>query len=63
MERLTETDLDNEAGDVGAILRRIEAGRRYLMEDQSSISKGVQVLSNVHDISCVLLRLLKTSRL
>jgi hypothetical protein len=52
------------AGDVGAILRLNAAGRRYLIEDGSSISKGVDVLSRVNnDINCLLLHLLENPRL
>jgi hypothetical protein len=62
MERLPSIRL--EAGDVGAILRLNEAGRRYLIEDGSSISKGVEVLSRVNnDINCVFLHLLENPRL
>jgi hypothetical protein len=51
-------------GDVGAILRLNAAGRRYLIEDGSSISKGVEVLSRVNDdINCVFLHLLENPRL
>jgi hypothetical protein len=57
-------DLDNEARDVGAILRLNEAGRRYLIEDGSSVSKGVDVLSRVNDdINCAFLHLLENPRL
>jgi hypothetical protein len=43
-----------------AILRLNSAGRRYLVEDGSSISKGVDVLSVVSDdINCVFLHLLE----
>jgi hypothetical protein len=49
---------------VGAILRLNEAGRRYLIEDGSSISKGVEVLIRVNnDTNCVLLHLLENPRL
>jgi hypothetical protein len=45
---------------VEAILRLNGAGRRYLIEDGSSISKGVDVLSAVNDdIDCVFLHLLE----
>jgi hypothetical protein len=45
---------------VKAILRLNGAGRRYLIEDGSSVSKGVDVLSAVNDdINCVLLHLLE----
>jgi hypothetical protein len=54
----------NQARDVGAILQLNEAGRRYLIEDGSSISKGVEVLSRVSDdINCVFLHLLENPRL
>jgi hypothetical protein len=61
LERLPSIGL---VGDVGAILRLNEAGRRYLIEDGSSISKGVDVLSRVNnDINCVFLHLLENPRL
>jgi hypothetical protein len=64
LESLPDIDLDNEAGDVGAILRLNGAGRRYLIEDGFSISKGVEVLSRVNnDINCVFLHLLENPRL
>jgi hypothetical protein len=51
-------------GDVDTILRLNEAGRRYLVEDGSSISKGVEVLSaRSHDINCVFFHLLENPRL
>jgi hypothetical protein len=60
MERIPEID----TGDVGAILRLNEAGRRYLIQDGSSISKGVVVLGRVNnDINCVFLHLLENPRL
>jgi hypothetical protein len=53
-----------EAGDVAAILRLNAAGRRYLIEDGGSISKGVEVLSAVrNEIDCVFLHLLENPRL
>jgi hypothetical protein len=49
---------------VKAILRLNSAGRRYLIEDGSSISKGVGVLSAVSDdINCVFLHLLENPSL
>jgi hypothetical protein len=64
MESLPGIDLEKEARDVGAILRLNGAGRRYLIEDGSSISKGVKVLSAVRsDINCVFLHLLENPRL
>jgi hypothetical protein len=51
-------------GTVKAILRLNKAGRRYLIEDGSSISKGVEVLSAVnYDINCVFLHLLENPSL
>jgi hypothetical protein len=51
-------------GDVGVILRLNGAGRRYLVQDGSSISKGVEVLSRVHnEINCIFLHLLENPRL
>jgi hypothetical protein len=57
-------NLKNRTGDVGAILRLNAAGRRYLVEDGSSVSKGVEVLSSVNDeINCLFLHLLENPRL
>jgi hypothetical protein len=59
-ESLPDINLELEAGDLGAILRLNESGRRYLIEDGSSISKGVKVLSAVsNEINCVFLHLLE----
>jgi hypothetical protein len=53
-----------QAGDLSAILRLNAAGRRYLIVDGSSISKGVEVLSAVsNDINCLFLHLLENPRL
>jgi hypothetical protein len=50
--------------DVGSILQLNAAGRRYLIEDGSSISKGVQVLSRVsYETNSVFLHLLENPRL
>jgi hypothetical protein len=55
MKSLPEID---PVGDVGATLRLKGAGRRYLVQDGSSISKGVDVLSRVNDdINCVFFHL------
>jgi hypothetical protein len=51
MESLPGIDLDEKAGDVGAFLQLNEAGRRYLIEDGSSVSKGVEVLCAVQGIN------------
>jgi hypothetical protein len=49
---------------VEAIFRLNAAGRRYLIKDRSSISKGVDVLSAVSDeIDCVFLHLLENPSL
>jgi hypothetical protein len=54
----------NPEGDVSAILRLNAAGRRYLIEDGSSISRGVEVLSRVNNgINCVFFHLLENPRL
>jgi hypothetical protein len=64
LESLKDINQDNRPGDVGAILRLNAAGRRYLIEDGSSVSKGVEVLSAVRsDINCVFLHLLENPRL
>jgi hypothetical protein len=48
-------------GLVKAILKLNGAGRRYLIENGSSISKAVEVLSAVNDdINCVFLHLLES---
>jgi hypothetical protein len=57
-------ELENEAGDMGAMLRLNEAGRRYLVQDGSSISKGVEVLCDgSNEINCVFLHLLENPTL
>jgi hypothetical protein len=62
LERLP--DINHQGGDVGSILRLNEAGRRYLVQDGSSILKGVEVLSVVsNEINCVFLHLLENPRL
>jgi hypothetical protein len=64
LECLPEINLDGQEGGIDAILRLNAAGRRYLIENGSSISKGVEVLSRVNDaINCVLFHLLENPRL
>jgi hypothetical protein len=64
LERLPNTNFRNLERDVDAYLRLNEAGRRYLIEDGSSVSKGVEVLSVVsNEINCVFLHLLEDPRL
>jgi hypothetical protein len=65
LERLPGINLKNLLSrDVGSILRLNGAGRRYLVQDGSSISKGVEVLSRVKkDINGVFLYLLESPRL
>jgi hypothetical protein len=56
--------LHHGAGDVNSILQLNRAGRRYLVQDGSSISKGIAVLSRVNnDINSVFLHLLENPRL
>jgi hypothetical protein len=53
-----------QGGDVGAMLRLNKAGRRYLVEDGSSVSKGVEVLSAALSHSnCVFLHLVENPTL
>jgi hypothetical protein len=62
LEELPE--LHHGEGDICSILRLNRAGRRYLVQDGSSISKGVDVLSRVNDdINSVFLHLLENPRL
>jgi hypothetical protein len=64
LERLSDIDLEDEATDVSTLLRLNKAGRRYLIEDGSSISKGVEVLSRVNnDLNYVFMHLLENPRL
>jgi hypothetical protein len=60
LERLVPVIFGTDRRTVKAILKLNRAGRRYLIEDGSSISKGVEVLSAVNDdINCVFLHLLE----
>jgi hypothetical protein len=64
LEGLPDAYVKNLVGDAGAILQLNTAGRRYLIEDPSAVSKGVEVLSAVRsDINCVSLHILENSRL
>jgi hypothetical protein len=64
LERLPDINVGIQAGDVGAILQLNKVGRRSLVQDGSSISKGVEVLSAVsNEINCVFLHLLENPRL
>jgi hypothetical protein len=64
LERLVPDIPFADDGTVKAILRLNGAGRRYLIKDGSSISKGVDVLSAVSDeIDCVFLHLLENPSL
>jgi hypothetical protein len=67
LERLPNSNFRNRRRDADAYrlyLRLNEAGRRYLIEDGSSTSKGVEVLSAVsNEINCVFLHLLENPRL
>jgi hypothetical protein len=56
--------LNHGAGDIRSIFQLNRAGRCYLVQDGSSISKGVDVLSGVsNDINSVFLHLLENPRL
>jgi hypothetical protein len=56
--------LQHGPGDISSILQLNAAGRRYLVQDGSSISKGVDVLSRVsNDTNSVFLHLLENPRL
>lgn len=56
--------IPNSMVDLHSILKLNRAGRRYLVDDGSSISKGVDVLSAVSDdINCLFLHLLENPRL
>jgi hypothetical protein len=64
LERLVPDIPCADDGRVKAILRLNRAGRRYLIKDGSSVSKGVNVLSAVSDeIDCVFLHLLENPSL
>jgi hypothetical protein len=57
-------DLLHDSGDIRSIFDLNRAGRRYLVQDGSSISKGVAVLSRVNDdINSVFLHLMENPRL
>jgi hypothetical protein len=56
--------LHHGAGDISSIFELNRAGRRYLVQDGSSISKGVDVLCGVsNDINSVFFHLLENPRL
>jgi hypothetical protein len=64
LESLRQMKPEGMLGNVGAILQLNAAGRRYLVQDGSSMSKGVKVLSAVcSDINCIFLHLLENPRL
>jgi hypothetical protein len=50
----------DETGELHAILRLNQAGRRYLIEDAGSIPKGVEVLIDMRDdLDCLFYHLLE----
>jgi hypothetical protein len=64
LESLPDFAATNQLGDLGVILRLNGAGRRYLIQDKSSVSKGLEVLSAVNDdINCVFFLLQENSSL
>jgi hypothetical protein len=55
---------NDETGELGILLRLNQAGRRYLIEDAASITKGVEVLISVgDDIGCLFYHLLENPTL
>jgi hypothetical protein len=64
LEEIPEISYDCGAGDIRSIFELNRAGRRYLIQDGSSISKGVAVLSRVSNhVNSVFLHLLENPRL
>jgi hypothetical protein len=64
LERLLPEISCTDDGTIKAILKLNAAGRRYLIKDGSSFSKGVDILSAVSDeIDCVFLHLLENPSL
>jgi hypothetical protein len=60
LESIPDIDLcfENQEGDVGDILRLNRAGRRYLIENGSLISRGVKVSRAVsNETNCIFLNL------
>ena len=63
LDSLPDIDFDPQ-GDLGVILRLNGAGRRYLIRDEGSVSKGVEVLSAVSDdLNCLMFHLLENPEL
>jgi hypothetical protein len=63
LDSLPDIDFD-PTGDLGVILRLNGAGRRYLIHDEGSVSKGVDVLSAVNDdLNCLMFHLLENPEL
>jgi hypothetical protein len=63
LDSLPDFDFDPK-GDLGVILRLNGAGCRYLIHDEGSVSKGVEVLSAVSDhLNCLMFRLLENPEL
>jgi hypothetical protein len=59
LDSLPDIDFDPD-GELGVILRLNGAGRRYLIHDECSVSKGVEVLSAVSDdLNCLMFHLLE----
>lgn len=54
----------DKTGELGTLLRLNQTGRRYLIEDAASISKGVEVLIGVNnDLGCLFYHLLENPTL
>jgi hypothetical protein len=63
LDSLPDIEFDPK-GDLGVILRLNRAGRRYLVHDEGSVSKGVEVLSAVSDdLNCLMFHLLENPEL
>jgi hypothetical protein len=64
LETLPDFAANDQFGDLGVILRLNGAGRRYLIQDKGSLSKGVEVLCAVNDdLNCVFFHLLENPSL
>jgi hypothetical protein len=64
LESLPDFAANDQLEDLGVILRLNGAGRRYLIQDKGSVSKGVEVLCAVsNDLNCVFFHLLENPSL
>jgi hypothetical protein len=64
LEILPDFAVNDQFGDLAVILRLNGAGRRYLIQDKGSVSKGVEVLCAVNDdLNCVFFHMLENPSL